>query len=202
MGAFGSNFPNFRAIWLGTTKPKLQNRYGAADQNIQTFISNLDLGYLVEIWNKQSRFEELVARITVTLSIFNFSTWFFKQIVENRKTQLSSPFLGPGDNFSKSYDENRFRKVAPALNRARGIWCMITQTSDAIQLPYKSVFVITFRKNVPRTKNRLESCVSRFSTICAKNLVLKLKMDKVTVIRATKSPFVAGLPCNRRYTSI
>ena len=44
MRAFGSNFPNFRAIWLGTTKPQLQNRYGAADQNIQTFISNL--GYL------------------------------------------------------------------------------------------------------------------------------------------------------------
>ena len=63
--------------------------------------------YLVEIWNKQSRFEELVARITVTLSIFNFSTWFFAQIVGNRETQLSSPFLGPGDNFSKSYDENQ-----------------------------------------------------------------------------------------------
>ena len=46
MGAFGSNFPDFRAIWLGTTKPGLQNRYmyGAAHQNIQTFISNL--GYL------------------------------------------------------------------------------------------------------------------------------------------------------------
>ena len=47
-------------------------------------------------------------RITVTLSIFNFSTWFFAQIVENRETQLSSLFLGPGDIFSKSYDENRF----------------------------------------------------------------------------------------------
>jgi hypothetical protein len=35
LGAFGSN---------GTTKPKLQNRYGAADQNIQTFIASL--GYL------------------------------------------------------------------------------------------------------------------------------------------------------------
>jgi hypothetical protein len=35
----------------------------------------------------------------------------------------------------------------------------------------------------PGPKNRLESCVSRFSTICAKNLVLKLKIDKVTVIR-------------------
>ena len=30
------------------------------------------------------------------------------QIVENRDTQLSSLFLGTGDNFSKSYDENRF----------------------------------------------------------------------------------------------
>jgi hypothetical protein len=33
---------------------------------------------------------------------------FFAQIVENRKTQLSSLFLGPGDIFPKSYDENRF----------------------------------------------------------------------------------------------
>ena len=30
------------------------------------------------------------------------------QIVENRRGRLSRPFLGPGDNFSKSYDENRF----------------------------------------------------------------------------------------------
>ena len=57
-----------------------------------------------------------MTRITVTLSIFNFSTRFFAQIVENRETQLSSRYLGPGDNFSKSYDENRFRKVEPALN--------------------------------------------------------------------------------------
>jgi hypothetical protein len=49
----------------------------------------------------------LVTQITVTLSVFNFSTRFFAQIVENRETQLSSPFLGPGDNFSKSYDENQ-----------------------------------------------------------------------------------------------
>ena len=49
----------------------------------------------------------LVTRITVTLLNFNFSMRFFAQIVENRETQLSSPFLGPGDNFSKSYDENK-----------------------------------------------------------------------------------------------
>ena len=30
------------------------------------------------------------------------------QIVENRRERLSRPFLGPGDNFSKSYDENQF----------------------------------------------------------------------------------------------
>jgi hypothetical protein len=44
------------------------------------------------------------------------------------------------------------------------------------------VFVITFRKIVPRTyscNNGLESCVSRFSTICAKNQVLKLKLTKL-----------------------
>jgi hypothetical protein len=44
MGAFGPNFPDFRAIWLGTTKPKLQNLYEAANQNIRTFISTK--GYL------------------------------------------------------------------------------------------------------------------------------------------------------------
>ena len=64
---------------------------------------------------------DLVTQITVTSSIFNFSTRFPPQIVENRETRLSSAFLGPGDNFSKSYDENRFRKVVLALNRARGI---------------------------------------------------------------------------------
>ena len=50
----------------------------------------------------------LVTRITVTLSIFNFSTRFFAQIVENRETQLSSLFLGPGDIFPTIYNENRF----------------------------------------------------------------------------------------------
>jgi hypothetical protein len=44
----------------------------------------------------------------VTLSIFNFSTWFSAQIVENREGRLFRLFLGPGDNFSKSYYENMF----------------------------------------------------------------------------------------------
>jgi hypothetical protein len=63
----------------------------------------------------------LVTRITVTLSIFNFSTRFVAQIVENRETQLSSLFSSPGDIFSKSYDETRFRNIGRSLNRARGI---------------------------------------------------------------------------------
>ena len=29
------------------------------------------------------------------------------QIVENRRGRLSRPFLSPGDNFSRSYDENQ-----------------------------------------------------------------------------------------------
>ena len=70
----------------------------------------------------------LVTRITVTLSIFNFSTRFFAQIVENRETQLSSPFLGPGDNFSKSYDENQiWRSCAGAKPRA---WDLMHDRGD------------------------------------------------------------------------
>jgi hypothetical protein len=63
----------------------------------------------------------LVTRITVTLSTFNFSTRFFAQIVENRETQLSSPFLGPGTIFRKVMTKTRSGRSALALNRARGI---------------------------------------------------------------------------------
>jgi hypothetical protein len=58
-----------------------------------------------------------------------------------------------------------------------------------VNMPCRNlVFVITFEKLSPAgPKNGVESCVSRFSTICAKNQVLKLKIDKVTVIRATNS---------------
>ena len=60
-------------------------------------------------------------RITVTLSIFIFSTRFFAQIVENREMQLSSLFVGPGDNFLKSYDENQIRSEWRRAKRPRGI---------------------------------------------------------------------------------
>ena len=54
-------------------------------------------------------------RITAILSIFNFSTRFLVQIEENRWGRLSGPFLGPGDNFSKSYDENQIRSERPLV---------------------------------------------------------------------------------------
>jgi hypothetical protein len=85
------------------------------------YVLNLVYGYMHKLQGRHARRGYLVTRITVTLSVFNFSTRFFAQIVENRETQLSSHFLSPGDNFSKSYDENRFRKFVSALNRARGI---------------------------------------------------------------------------------
>jgi hypothetical protein len=57
-------------------------------------------------------------------------------------------------------------------------------------------FVMTFRggKLSSEPKNGLErrsNRSSRFSTICAKNPVLKLNIDKVTVIIRRKSPLVA-----------
>ena len=62
--------------------------------------------------------------IPVTLSIFNFSSWFFAQRVENRRGRLSTQFLGPGDNFPKIYDENQIWSERHGVRaRARGIWC-------------------------------------------------------------------------------
>jgi hypothetical protein len=80
--------------------------------------------------------------------------------------------------------KTRFGRSASA-RAARGSARANLKISGAIQLPYKSVFVITFRKIVPMTQEwstAVERRVSRFSTICAKTLVLKLKIDKVTVI--------------------
>ena len=40
------------------------------------------------------------------------------QIVENRRGRLSRSFLGPADNFSKSFDENQIRSERQAAGRA------------------------------------------------------------------------------------
>jgi hypothetical protein len=103
----------------------------------------------------------LVTRINITLSILKFRTWFFAQIVENQETQLSSPFLGPGDIFSKSYDENQIWSERQGYVRARagsdappGIrthaWDPTRARRAAIQLPYKSGFRHNFSKNCPQ----------------------------------------------------
>ena len=60
-------------------------------------------------------------KISIILSIFNFSTCFLVQIVENRRGRLSRPFLGHGDNFSKSSDENQTRSKRTRAAAARGI---------------------------------------------------------------------------------
>ena len=62
-------------------------------------------------------------------------------------------------------------------------------------LPYKSVFVITFRKISQGPENGSERRPSQFSTICAENQVLKLNIDKVTVIRVTQMPLSGDPPC-------
>jgi hypothetical protein len=87
---------------------------------------------------------DLRRRITVTLSIFNFSIWFFAQIVVNRSVRLSRPFFGSADIFSKSYDENQIWRGGAGAKRPRGILC----GSAAIQICFRHNFS---KKNVPRT---------------------------------------------------
>ena len=100
-------------------------------------------------------------RIAVTLSIFYFRRWFLVQIVEDRRGRLSRPFLSPGDNFSKSYDENQIwseRTTGVHTRRAGGFRSLSQEGSNpwvraACALPFRPnlVFVITFRWIIPRT---------------------------------------------------
>ena len=46
-------------------------------------------------------------RIVINLSKKYFSALFLARIVANRKTHLFSLFLGLGDKYSQSYDENQ-----------------------------------------------------------------------------------------------
>ena len=67
--------------------------------------------------------------------------------MENRKGRLSRPFLGPGDNFSKSYDENRYRKVVPN----RPVWRIAPdRRTAAIQIGPRSGFRRNFSNNCPQ----------------------------------------------------
>ena len=71
-------------------------------------------------------------RIAVTLSIFNFSPWFFAQIVENRRGRLSRPFLGPRDNFPKSYEENQYFSTVHIIVHSQYFWDLNLVRDDGI----------------------------------------------------------------------
>jgi hypothetical protein len=90
-------------------------------------------------------------RITVTLSIFNFSTRFFAQIVENRETQLSSLFLGSGDIFRKVITKTDLYGCCMASEILRFAHQIVRALFSAGATSPDLVFVITFRKIVPRT---------------------------------------------------
>ena len=112
------------------------------------------------------------------------------EIVENRRGQLSGPFLSPGDNFSKKYDENQIWSErecvctqqgphGPPRGPPRRIWF-----SDHQQFCMTSLFSsYFFEKLSPGLKNGPESCPLRFSTISTKNHLLKLNIDKIMAIR-------------------
>ena len=100
---------------------------------------------------------DLGSRIVITSSNFHFRGWFLAQIVENRETRLSKLFLGPGDNFWKSYDENR--SVIQHDTKLLVICDLLvthhppSTISKIMQAIATSgfVFVITFSKNISRT---------------------------------------------------
>ena len=124
------------------------------------------------------------------------------EIVENRRARLSGPFLSPGDNFSKRYDENHIWSErecvctqqgphGPPRGPPRRIWF-----SDHQQFCMTSLFSsYFFEKLSPGLKNGPESCPLRFSTISTKNHLLKLNIDKIMAIRVLKCPFLVTLPC-------
>ena len=115
-----------------------------------------------------TRFSTCTPRITVTLSIFIFSTWFFAQIVENRRGRLSIPFLGPGDFYSKSYDENQIWSkwvyVCAGLmrrsSRLGGLWTVNCQ----IRARDAWIFFLENLRNVARALRRRHAPVPYRST--------------------------------------
>jgi hypothetical protein len=103
-------------------------------------------------------------RIAVTLSVFNFSRWFLAEIVENRRGRLSKPFLSPEDNFRKVMTKTRsgrsgpgvrtrraggFKSLSPRARAGSNPWSVCA--ACALPLRPDLVFVITFRKIIPRT---------------------------------------------------
>jgi hypothetical protein len=92
--------------------------------------------------------------------------------------------------------KTRFGRTAPN----RPVWRIAPDRHTAtIQIGPRSGFRHNFlEKFSTGPENGLERRVSRFSTICAKNQVLKVKIDKVTVIRVTQITPFSEPPCNIR----
>ena len=101
-----------------------------------------------------------------------------RELTSGRRIQWRPFFLGPGDNLP--------RKIMTKIRSGRSESACVHEAWDALAgdghhaadrnspaltavLYGRSVFVITFRKVIPRTpKIGLERRVSRFSTICGK----------------------------------
>ena len=136
-----------------------------------------------------------ILRVIWVTPIFNFSRWFLVEIVENRRGRLSRPFLSPGDNFSKRYDENRLviqncwwseNQILRGGPRGGPCGpCCVHTHSRSDQIWFSSYF---FEKLSPGLKNGPESCRLRFSTISTKNHLLKLNIDKIMAIRVPQIP--------------
>ena len=88
----------------------------------------------------------------------------------------------------KSYDENLIWRCCDGAKRPLGISC----GSASMKNLFSSYFC--FEKFSPGPKNDLERRVLRFSSICAKNQVLKLKIGKVRVIRVHANALTSYSP--------
>ena len=74
------------------------------------------------------------------------------EIVENRRGRLSRPFLSPGDNFSKSYDENQIWSERHARRPRRPLGFEPARAARAYppSAPPRSGFRHNFSKNYPQ----------------------------------------------------
>jgi hypothetical protein len=95
-------------------------------------------------------------------------------LLDNWVTRLSRPFSGSGDFPSRNYDENRFAINTAGDLRPAGDPSHFEQASYSRGGPAGSGFRHKiFEKSSPVPKNGIERRVSRFSTICAKNVYSK-----------------------------
>ena len=127
-------------------------------------------------------------RITVTLSIFNFSSWFLAQIVENRGGVFLNHFYVMGIFFLKSYDENQIRLQWECVRTPwSGGWWVTSRSQITSSNVFQDGFRHNFSKSCPQDLKFVWKDASRDSQqFCTKKRVLKLNIDKVKVIIDTR----------------